>query len=186
MVPVSRMRLFVALELLESAKAALATCCSGLKDVRWIQPSNMHLTLKFIGEVEAAQAEKIKQALGAVRAAPFAFSLSGVGHFPPRGKPRVLWAGVKAPPALATLAGAVEAALIPFGLPRDEHAFSPHITLARLKYPPSAEALRGWLEGHADFKTEPLTVNGFVLFSSTLTSAGAVYRKEAVIPLTQV
>jgi 2'-5' RNA ligase len=176
-------RLFVAIDLPNEIKDRLGRLCSGLSGAKWVKRQQMHLTLRFIGEVDHHQAEAIKAALGAIQQPPFEFRLKGVGQFPTRGKPRVLWVGVQAPPALNTLYQDIETRLRALNLPPDDHAFSPHITLARFKTLPNPENMRQYTNHHEAFATESIPVGSFILFSSQLSSSGSVYRQEAVYPL---
>jgi len=173
-------RLFVAIDLPDEAKNALGTLCSGVAGAKWVKREQMHLTLRFIGDADDAQFEAIKHELQSVKSAPFDMWLEGVGQFPAKGKPRVLWVGVKAPPVLAELQRQVSSTLNGLNLPPGDHPFSPHITLARLKTPPAAESVRQYFGKQASFKTETFPVQGFILFSSQLTPGGSIYRKEAV------
>ena len=143
----------------------------------------MHLTLHFIGDVDEAGFAAVKSALMGVAASPFEIHLEAMGQFPVKGKPRVLWVGLKAPSALFTLHQSILALLTLLGLPPPDHPFSPHITLARFKNPPLSETVRPYFDQHAAFKTELFAVSSFILFSSTLTPHGSIYHREAVYPL---
>ncbi len=176
-------RLFVAIDLPAGVQEALATLCSGVPGARWVDPAQLHLTLRFIGEVQGDRFRDIAEALTGVGGAPFDLHLDGLGHFPPRGAPRVLWAGVATSEPLAGLRTRVETALASAGLPREGRRFSPHITLARLKGTPPARVGR-FFEDHPLFHTDPFTVDRFLLYSSTLGRRGATHRVEAQYPLT--
>jgi 2'-5' RNA ligase len=141
----------------------------------------MHLTLRFIGEVNAAQVTAIKAALASIHFNPFAMHLQGVGQFPPRGTARVLWVGVTTPDDLYRLARQIETALTTMGLPPADKPFAAHITLARLKTPPVPEALRQFFKQNANFQTPAFGINNFILYSSILASSGATYHREAVV-----
>ena len=93
-------RLFVALDLPQAIKQSLEPLAKGLGDVRWLAPEQQHLTLRFIGEVDNGAVHEIAEALATVPARPFELTLKGLGHFPPRGEPRVLWVGVDKNPEL--------------------------------------------------------------------------------------
>lgn len=176
-------RLFVAIDLPDPVKDQLGELCSGLSGAKWVKRDQMHLTLRFIGEVDNAQAEAIKTALSTLQSAPFTMTLEGVGQFPPKGKPRVLWVGLKAPAVLPGLQRQIEETLVALNLPPEDYPFSPHITLARFKMPPISKAMRQYFAHHADFHTEPIPVTSFVLYSSLLAPQGPTYRREAVYPL---
>src|SRR6476619_3088161 len=96
-------RLFVSIELPEDVKASLARIGHDVPGGRWLEPDEMHLTVRFIGEVDGVVFDDVLAALEEVRLQPFTLGLRGVGHFPPRGEPRVLWAGLERSPELAAL-----------------------------------------------------------------------------------
>src|SRR5262249_36758874 len=100
-------------------------------NARWVRPESLHVTLKFIGEKPPAAVEEIQNALAGLRCESFSLNLRGYGFFPSPGSARVFWVGISAGPALEALAKTVDAACAQLGIPREEHAFSPHLTLAR-------------------------------------------------------
>ena len=175
-------RLFVAVELPGTLRQRLAMLCRGVKGARWVDESNIHLTLRFIGEVEEPQAEEIADALDRLRAPRFPLALVGAGHFETRGKVRTLWIGIEPSPALMQLQERIESALQRIGLPPEGRRFSPHITLARLDRG-APDIIRNWLHENSLFRAEPFTVEEFVLFQSLLGNGGAVYRVVADYPL---
>jgi 2'-5' RNA ligase len=178
-------RLFIAIDLPDDVKTALGkiTSASGIDGAKWVKPPQMHLTLRFNGDVDDVQRTAIQSALAQIQAPAFETRLEGIGQFPPKGKPRVLWVGMNAPPALTNLHRQISAAITALGLPPEDHPFSPHITLARFKTPPHAESVRQFFAKHAAFKTEPFPVQFFILFSSILAPQGPTYHKEGVYPL---
>jgi 2'-5' RNA ligase len=149
-----------------------------------VKREQLHLTLRFIGDVEDDLLDTLSDALAQVRAAPFAFQLQGLGQFPPRGTPRVIWAGVKAPPDLQRLHGQIESVLRPLDIEPEDRSFSPHITLARLKEAPSSESLRQFFGQHIHFKSVPIPVSRITLYSSVLAPAGPTYTVEGQFALT--
>lgn len=167
-------RLFVAIEFPERVRERLAGLAGGVPGARWVEPENMHLTLRFIGEVEGGALPDVDAALSAVRAPGFDLVLDGVGQFGQGRKARVLWAGVARNEALAHLNQKVESALVRAGLPPEERRFSPHVTLARLKEP-QPERVARFVEERAAFRSEPIPVRGFTLFESRLGGGGPVY-----------
>ena len=176
-------RLFVGLELPEATHERLGSLCSGVPGARWVRPENLHLTLRFIGEVDYDTAEEIETALQRLSAPPFSMTLEGVGIF---GKPtaaRALWVGVRKCDPLIHLQAKVKTALRLAGLAEEERKFSPHVTLARLR-DASAARLQRFMAANSDFLSEPIPVARFVLFSSLLTRDGAVYTPESYFPLT--
>ncbi len=176
-------RLFIAIDLPEPIKVRLAELCSGPPDAKWVNHEQMHLTLYFIGDGDESGFAAVKNVLTGVAASPFEMRLEGMGQFPAKGKPRVVWVGVTAPPTLADLHQRITASLTVMNLPPPDHPFSPHITLARFKTPPPPESIRPFFAQHAAFKTESFTAATFILFSSTLTPSGSIYRHEAIYPL---
>jgi 2'-5' RNA ligase len=175
------MRLFVALELPEIHRASLAGVCeSGRRGgVRWVPAENVHLTLKFLGEVDDRLLPEVEAALAtAARAArPFALSLEGGGCFPNARSPSVIWVGVaEGADAARELAGAVTRALRPLGFAPEKRGFKPHLTIGRPKDPRTGPATTiekiGQLKG---YRTPPATAAALALIKSTLTPDGAVY-----------
>lgn len=178
-------RLFVAVDFPQAVRQRLACLCGGVPGARWLPVEQFHLTLRFIGEVDNGVFADVADSLADVHVPPFALHLSGVGHFPPRGAPRVLWAGVADGAPLARLHDKIERRLQSLGLDPDGRKFHPHVTLARLKRAP-IERVKGFLGAHADFASETVTLDAFHLYSSRLGAAGAVHRIEASYALTTV
>jgi len=177
-------RLFVAVDLPETIKTALAQLAAGIPGARWTEPPQIHLTLRFIGDVDGAQFADIREALAEVNALAFALSLSGTDHFASQQTPRTFWAGVAPSLELERLHADVERALSSAGLKPERHKFIPHVTLARLKRAP-LERVRRTLIEHAGFKTAPFAVDEFVLYSSFLSRNGAIHTPEAAYHLQQ-
>lgn len=176
-------RLFVALPLAEDRRAHLAGLGMGMRGVRWVPAENLHITLRFIGEVDDDLARDIDAALAEVTAPAFSLGVSGLGLFGTGSRLRVLWAGVERAPGLLLLKGRVDAALRRLGLEGEGRAYTPHVTLARLDRPDD-HRLRAFVEGNALAVAERLAVDSFALFSSDLTRGGPVYTEEARYPLT--
>jgi RNA 2',3'-cyclic 3'-phosphodiesterase len=128
-------RLFIALDINDAIRERMAGFMDGLRgfapDARWVRTDSLHVTLKFIGEKPAEFVISLKGALAGVRAPTFDVAFRGLGFFPTPRSPRVFWAGIEAPPSLQALAAAVDQATSRLGVPQEEHAFSPHLTLAR-------------------------------------------------------
>ncbi len=171
-------RLFVAIDLPAAVKHRLGGLCAGLPGARWVAPEQLHLTLRFIGEVDNEVFADVAEVLATANVAPFPLRLSGVGHFPPRGAPKVLWAGVEDGDSAARLNRTIEARLRGLGLPPDRRKFSPHVTLARLKATPIGR-VRDYLAVNGPFATEDFPVSEFHLYSSKLGAKGAIHRIEA-------
>jgi 2'-5' RNA ligase len=175
-------RLFVALALPQPVRARLLMLQAGVPGAKWAPEENLHLTLRFIGEVDEPAFADIGEALGDVDAPAFTLQLAGVGQFGDRRRAHALWAGVKPSEPLALLRGRVEGALSRAGVPRDDRKYLPHVTLARLK-DVKADRVGGFLMEHGLFESQPFTVSSFALFSSQLRHTNALYQAEAEYPL---
>lgn len=173
------MRLFVALDLPAHVKKALTRISYGLSGVRWIEPDQMHLTLRFIGDTDVQKEQAARAALQEVAFAPFELQVRGVGQFPPEDAAQVLWAGVEASAALESLAAEVDRALVAHRLKLDKKPFEAHITLGRMRSPMRPERLKKFYEQNVAFETEPFKVTEFTLYSSLLTPNGPIYTQEA-------
>jgi 2'-5' RNA ligase len=174
-------RLFVALELPADVRERLTLLQGGVPGARWTTDEQMHLTLRFIGEVDGNVARDIDDALASIRAPGFTLELAGVGEFGGK-NPRALWAGVRSNDALSHLQKKVETALQRIGLPAEQRKFSAHVTLARMKFAPKEKVVQ-FLTHHALFASGPFPVDHFVLFSSALSHNGSIYHVERVYPL---
>jgi 2'-5' RNA ligase len=174
------LRLFVGINFPPELKLRLSLLCSGLPGAKWVDPGNFHLTLRFIGEIGEDVAADVDEALSRLRARRFTLQIAGTGVF--GDKPRSLWAGIERSSELVELRDKIEQALIRVGLPPEPRKFTPHITLARLRYPP-LDKLRDFLTTHARFHPDPLRVGGFSLIASFQTKAGSVYEDQADYPL---
>ncbi len=155
--------------------------------IRWTAEHNMHMTLKFIGEVGEPLAAEITGALQRWKpaVAPFCLRLKGFGKFPAGDDLHVFWAGVEESPELRTLFAGVEAALFPLGIARDARPFQPHLTLGRNKADYNFKGLYGLLAEWRDRFLAEWPVSAFQLFSSRLTPAGPVYTLLLEIDLVQ-
>jgi 2'-5' RNA ligase len=173
------LRLFVALPLPDSVKRSLEPLARGLGDVRWLTPDQQHLTLRFIGEVDNGRLDEVAEALALVQGWPFEVRLEGLGHFPPRGEPRVLWVGIEKNPDLKSLKRRIDRALADVGLPPEARKFAPHVTLARIRGPLSHDRLATYLMRHSLYRSERFPVSDFHLYSSWLKPAGAEHQLEA-------
>ena len=173
-------RLFVALDPPDEVKDALDRLCEGLPGIRWSDPSQFHLTLRFIGEVEQGTFYEIGEALANVSHAPFELALKGLGQFPPRGAPHTLWVGIDDPAgALATLRRRIERTLGEVGLEPERRKFTPHVTLGRFRGPPTEERLASYLFRRNLFRSERFPVSSFGLYASQLRPEGSLYTLEA-------
>ncbi len=176
-------RLFIAIDIPETLRTLLHTMGRGIPGARPVGTDQIHLTLRFIGEVDGGLAEDIREALADIRTGPFALTVHGVGHFPPRGAPRVLWAGLDPSDELLLLRNRIERRLIACGLAPEPRKFSPHITLARLKGSP-LRRVGEFLAGNSLLHPDGFTVDHFLLYSSRLIKSGAVHTIEGHYPLT--
>jgi RNA 2',3'-cyclic 3'-phosphodiesterase len=172
------LRLFVGIGFPPELKLRLSLLCSGISGVKWVDPGNFHLTLRFIGEIAKNRAADVDDALARLRARRFALQLTGTGVFGGGDKPRSLWVGVERSPELLALRDKIEQALIRAGLPPEPRKFAPHVTLARLRNPP-IDQLGEFLAAHAGFRADPLPVEAFSLIASFQTKSGSVYEDQA-------
>jgi 2'-5' RNA ligase len=171
-------RLFVGLELPSSSKIALLALDPHLTGLRWLSAEQLHLTLSFLGDVEASAEDRLREALREVRIPPFFLPLRGVGLFNSRGRPSVVWAGVgNGHPHLFALHRQVQHAVLHAGLEADLKPFHPHVTLARAKGI-SRQALQPFLRNRAETEFGLLRVTAFALFSSVLAPEGATHHVE--------
>lgn len=180
--PAGTRRLFVALPLPEAIRTVLAALSEPLPGIAWTPPAQLHLTLRFLGDVPADGIDELSSRLAAVRVAPFVLPLEGLGTFPPNRPPRVAWIGTGAGhPRLFQLRQRLDDALLAGGLPLDVRIFHPHVTLAR-----SAEGSAGlpaWLHHHREFAAPPFRVEAFALLASELRPGGAVHTLIQRFPL---
>jgi RNA 2',3'-cyclic 3'-phosphodiesterase len=176
------LRLFVGIEFPPELKLRLSLLCTGLPGAKWVDPGNLHLTLRFIGNIGEDTAADIDAALVRLKARPFTLQLAGTGVFGGN-RPHALWVGAERSPDLVKLRDKVEQALIRVGLPPEQRKFAPHVTLARLR-DPDVVKLGQFLAVHSQFCAAPLAVDRFSLIASFQTKAGSVYEDQADYPLT--
>lgn len=172
------MRLFIAVTLPEQILAALERIQQGVPDAQWTPPENMHLTLRFLGEVNGADFQDLMPALADAAMPPFDIEIASVGHFERRQVPAVLWAGVRPSPELNRLQAKVERIVQSCGFPPEPRKFMPHITLARLGETDPLR-VRNFLQRYSLFAPGSVRVEGFTLFSSHLGKGDPHYRPEA-------
>lgn len=175
-------RLFVAIDPPQHIREHLALLCCGLPNARWTPPEQFHLTLSFIGEVDGSTFLDIREALAEVSFPRFSLQLQGVGFFPPRGQPRIIWAGVEKSEPLHLLQRKITTRLFHLGLEPDNRKFSPHLTLARLQQTPAAKVGK-YLANNGLFRTDPFVVDQFNLYSSLLGRSAALHQIEHDYPL---
>lgn len=182
-------RSFIAIELSPAVRAALAGLVTRLAqteaDVKWVESVNLHLTLKFLGDVTPDHLTRLTQSLEdlAGERASFALSVGGVGCFPSPAEPHVIWAGLTAGQSdVAALFRAVEGTCAKLGFARERKPFSAHITLGRQRSSHRAAALAEALAGAVDSEGGGFTVSGFTLFRSDLRPTGPVYTAAGTFP----
>lgn len=174
------MRLFVALEIPASVRENLAALLEALraisKEPSWVRPANLHVTLKFLGEVADAKLEAVRTALGVIHSEQAAeLEFRGLGFFPNEKHPRVFWAGIEASPNLKTLAADIDTVMEKLGIRRERREFSPHLTLARFERSRLPEALRSVITANAQREFGSLRTGEFHLIHSKLKPSGAEY-----------
>ncbi|MDN5347709.1 MAG: 2,3-cyclic 3-phosphodiesterase [Clostridia bacterium] len=182
------MRLFIALHFSLGLRQRLAAAQDKLRltgaDVKWVEMENLHLTLKFLGEVEGDKLKRIELALenSVEGISPFNLKIEGVGVFPGWQRPRVLWAGIRPEPMLTKLQSNIEARLVKLGYPRAEK-FSGHLTLGRVR---SNRGLDSLMAAYGNLKQEKWgeeQIRQVFLVESQLTPKGPYYRDLAVVNL---
>ena len=190
------MRLFIALDIDDAIRERIARFEQGVSgfapDARWQKAESLHVTLKFIGEQPEPIVEQIKQALSAIPASPADIQFRGYGFFPTVKSARVFWIGIEAGPQLAALAAAVDEKMASLGIPKEDRAFSPHLTLARdagrsssprrRKSDAPNRTFQRLQEKLASFPTPEfgtMTAREFFLYESKTSPSGAVYTKLA-------
>lgn len=179
------MRLFVALAIPPAVREKLAALVAELREVsspaadqrpRWVRPENLHLTLKFIGEVPPAKLGSMRQVLAAVRSASAVdIDFRGLGFFPNEKRPRVFWAAMRASANLSTLAVDVDHATAAQGIAPETRPFSPHLTLARFEPPGVHDKLRAAIHQNMLRDFGSLRTAEFHLIESKLKPSGAQY-----------
>jgi 2'-5' RNA ligase len=174
-------RLFVAIRPPEHVRDLLMDAMDGSPDFRWQSDDQLHLTFKFMGEVERPVADDLADALANVRSPPFEIRIAGVGRFD-QTNAGALWAGVTPREPVAALAAKIDRACLAAGIAPERRAFHPHITLARWKGRCSHEAA-AFIERNAGLSSEPFAVDGFCRFESRLSRHGAQYEEAAAYPL---
>jgi 2'-5' RNA ligase len=186
----TRIRSFIAVNLdvpvLQSLRHLQRTLADTDADVRWVRPEAIHVTLKFLGDVDADLLSRVHAAVVAELHEQPALSLQvrGLGAFPSLRRPRVLWAGLLGD-GLATLAPRVDAAVVALGFEPEQRSFTPHVTLGRVN------SLRGWpglealVKAHIDDDFGCSEVGSLVIYRSVLQPNGAVHTPLWTIPLTQ-
>jgi 2'-5' RNA ligase len=190
------MRIFVALDLDQPIRERIQKFVEEIRtaapDVRWIGSDSLHVTLKFIGEWPDAKVPHVEASLRSIQAEPFQVTFSGAGFFPTPRAARVFWIGIEAKDALTRLAKTIDESLAGIGIPKEDRAFSPHLTLARTRGGSGAPArrkddkanrqfakLQEFLATHPAPEFGTMTAREFFLYRSQLSSHGSQYSKIA-------
>jgi 2'-5' RNA ligase len=178
-------RLFVALEIPSTVRERFATLINQLraleskssaKKPRWVRLENLHVTLKFIGHIDPALLDPIRATLAKLCSdGPVDLRFRGLGFFPNAKRPRVLWAGTAASPNLSSLARDIDSSLAKLGIPAEERAFTPHLTLARCEPSAISAAMAGVVERDSACDFGGLRTTQFHLVESKLKASGAEY-----------
>jgi len=185
------MRLFVAIELSDEARTAVARCQSKLarqdndSRVRWTPSQNVHLTIRFLGEVPEAEVVSVSQAVESSTNAvpPFSMRIDNVGCFPTRGKVRIVWVGIEENSgAMARLAAKTESEIVAAGFPPESRPYRPHVTIGRVKDDRSGGDLRRVI-GSCAFDGVEQTVDRVVVMASQLSPGGPTYLVVSTHPL---
>lgn len=171
------MRLFVGLDLPWPLREQIDRLAGSIPGARFVPEENLHLTLRFIGEVTPVEAEEIDLALTILRGRAVTLTFTGVGTFAKGGRETQLWVGVERNPALDHLQGKIETALQRAGLPPERRRFTPHVTLARLDNA-VPHKIAEFLQAHNLYRSAPVAFDHFTLFSSLLGKDAAVYTAE--------
>ncbi len=174
-------RLFVAVRPPPEVRRQLLGLMGGVRGARWLDEEQLHLTLRFIGEVDRHLARDLHAALGAVHHPGFAIALNGLGVFERRGEPVTLWAGVVPQEPLRTLHNKVDQACLRAGVEPDRRAYFPHITIGRLGR--GAGPVQPLLESAGGVAGAPFRVEEFCLYESQLTPRGPIYSIAERYPL---
>jgi RNA 2',3'-cyclic 3'-phosphodiesterase len=194
------MRLFLALDISDTIRERIARFVEGAQgfapDVRWVKAESLHVTLKFIGEQPEPAVEPIRQALASITASAAEIHFRGYGFFPTAKSPRVFWIGMEAGQELPALAAVIDDKMAALGIPKEDRAFSPHLTLARGA---GGSGAPRWRKGDGPNRTfqhlqeklsalaapefGTMTAREFFVYQSQLSPKGSKYTKLAAFPL---
>lgn len=177
-------RLFLGLDLPDDVDSDLQFMVGGIRNARWQDREQLHLTLHFLGELDGGEARRLGAALEQLEAPAFDMQLGGAGMFPPRGQARVVWIGVTQGVEAIRLVHQRCARIIEAcGLERERRKFAPHVTVARIGHDADAHEVSEWVRHHALYASTSFRVEHVRLYSSVRSHQGPKYRTEAVYPL---
>lgn len=183
-------RSFIAIEIPPSLRNLLENLQRDLKkadgDVRWVRPEGIHLTLKFLGSIEKGEVEKISRALESIATAwrPFELNFHGLGCFPGFRSPRVIWVGLnQGVGSITSLQHAIEESLAKEGFAREDRAFTPHLTIGRVRSQKGKEPLLRAIEMKKDVALGGFWTREITFFRSELHPKGAIYTKMGIFPM---
>ena|SRR5687768_15729885 len=174
-------RLFIAIRPPEEVRNRLVDAMEGIEGARWVDEENLHLTLRFVGEVGRPAANDLAAMLGQIAWPRFALRIEGVGHFTRKNQATALWARAPASAPLEGLRQKVEAACEAAGFGRESRRFTPHVTLSRLNR--SSGPIGGWLSSFGDLRAGPWEVTDFILYESHLGHTGSFYEPVTAFAL---
>jgi RNA 2',3'-cyclic 3'-phosphodiesterase len=194
------MRLFLALDLDDAIRKKITRFVEGVHgfapDARWVRPESLHVTLKFVGQKPDEELPELQRALQTIRGESFTIGFRGYGFFPSAGTGRVFWIAIHAGPQLASLAAAIDTQMESLGVAKEEHAFSPHLTLARRmggsgsprkskddRRNATFERLQEKLNAMSELDFGTMTASQFFLYRSELSAGGSKYTKLFSFPL---
>lgn len=182
-------RAFIAIELPSTIVKSLEEIQDNLRDtankIAWVKPDNIHLTMKFLGNIETDKAHAIEKILKNIvsQISIGKLSVKGVGAFPTINNPRVIWVGVEDDKNLLNIYTQLEEGLASLGFKKEDRPFKPHLTLGRVKFLKDKKGLKERLEKFADIKFASFIVDSLILFKSELTPEGSLYTKLKEVKL---
>lgn len=175
------MRTFIAIKLEDSIKKSLTTLLEKMRHkggkIKWVKEEGMHLTLKFLGEIQETKVSEVEKILEKItqNSSSFSIRIKGTGCFPHRRNPRVLWTGVEGGEQLVSFHNQLDVELEKIGFEREKREFRPHLTLGRVKSVFSIKEIMDELEKHQDTVFGEMKVNKITFFRSVLKPSGAEY-----------
>lgn len=188
-----KIRSFLAIEIPEMLHVSIEELQKQLKetraDVKWVAPQNMHLTLKFFGAISSEKIGQASQIIEPIVACcqPFSISIFGLGCFPSRHRPRVIWLGInRGNKEIALLQKQIEEKLLAAGFPAEERAFTPHLTMGRVRSGRNLSELQPLLVAKQNWQVGAFGVREIVLFKSELKPTGAIYTRLRAFPFSKI